>query len=345
MEEVAKYCRKIFIAWIGAVVVTMLSWGIALHSNARQGRSVAKEVALQTLRGIAERVVNREFDGLKIDYSFWHANGRKSAKRKAISKAGNFEVVVDSLKEARGLYSLALVGGKASILNDYGKFPLKQMLAEWEGEMDARYSGVRCALSLKVCPLGNDGSQDLFVGDSASVSSCHELGTYYLDGMYTMSLTAYTAFGFGCRVDWTDALLGGLSVFFLFLVLAGGGFYVIRFLKHEKEENPNEVATACRFGECVFDSINHTLTYKDTTMPCTPQTAKLLLGFGKSPDFFLKNDEINAICGWGSDELGVNQRRRTAISTLKHLFAVDKSVKVDFIKEKKGYQIKISGNL
>lgn len=219
------------------------------------------------------------------------------------------------------------------------------MLAEWEGEMDTRYSGVRCALSLKVRPLGSDGSQDLFVGDSASVASCHELGTYYLDGMYTMRLTAYTVFGFGCCVDWTDALLGGLSVFFFFLVLAGGGFYAIRFRKHEKEENPNEVATAYRFGECVFDSINHTLTYKDTTMPCTPQSAKLLLGFGKSPDFFLTKDEINAICDWGSDELGVNQRRRTAISTLKHLFAVDKSVKVDFINEKKGYQIKISENL
>lgn len=64
MEEVAKYSRKILIAWIGAIVVTMLSWGIALHDNARQGRSVAKEVALQTLRGVAERVVNREFERL-----------------------------------------------------------------------------------------------------------------------------------------------------------------------------------------------------------------------------------------------------------------------------------------
>ena len=44
-----------------------------------------------------------------------------------ITEEGEFEVTIDSLKEAQGLYLLEVVGYKADILNCYGKFPLEKI--------------------------------------------------------------------------------------------------------------------------------------------------------------------------------------------------------------------------
>ncbi len=59
-----KRYKKILMIWICAIVVVAVSVIVALYDNANQGQDVAKEVAVETLRKVAERVVNREFDGL-----------------------------------------------------------------------------------------------------------------------------------------------------------------------------------------------------------------------------------------------------------------------------------------
>lgn len=131
-------------------------WGVALYNNARKGQTVVKEVALQTLQKVAEQVVNREFDKLRVYHVSWDNNGTKQTKRQVITEEGEFEVTIDSLKEAQGLYLLEVVGYKADILNCYGKFPLEKIRSEWQEEMDARYRGTVCVLSLKITPLGKD---------------------------------------------------------------------------------------------------------------------------------------------------------------------------------------------
>lgn len=338
MKEVK--CNKNILAliWIGALVAVTLSGRAVLHDNVCRGRAEAKEVAVQTLRSVAEWVVNQEFEGLEIDYMYFSNDSQKSTMRKALSEAGEFEIVVDSLKEAQGLYSLESVGVRADMLNSCGKFPLEQICAEWKEEMDARYGGTMCALLLKVHPLGSDDTQERCVGDEAVVDSRYDLGTYYLDSMYTMRLTAYTMPGFWCCVDWTDALLWVLSSLFLFLVLVGGAFFVVGSRRNKQAAVSNEVATTYRIGECIFDSIRHTLTYNGETIACTSQSANLLLGFARSPNFFLSMSEIDVLCHWSSDELGVKERRRTAISTLKKLLEVDKSIRIESVRGK-GYQI------
>ena len=64
-----KRYKKILMIWICAIVVVAVSVIVALYDNANQGQDVAKEVAVETLRKVAERVVNREFDGLGISIS------------------------------------------------------------------------------------------------------------------------------------------------------------------------------------------------------------------------------------------------------------------------------------
>lgn len=127
--------NKITVIWTCAIVVVALFWGVALYNNARKGQAVAKEVALQTLRKVAELVVNREFDNLGTYHVSSGSNGKKYTKRQVITEEGEFEVTIDSLKEAQGLYLLEVVGYKADILNCYGKFPLGKIRSEWQEEM------------------------------------------------------------------------------------------------------------------------------------------------------------------------------------------------------------------
>ena len=66
-----KRCNKITVIWTCAIVVVALFWGVALYNNARKGQTVVKEVALQTLQKVAEQVVNREFDKLRVYHVSW----------------------------------------------------------------------------------------------------------------------------------------------------------------------------------------------------------------------------------------------------------------------------------
>lgn len=106
-------------------------------------------------------------------------------------------MIIDSLKEAQGLFPLDVVGFKADMLNYYGKFPLEEICLEWKAEMNDRYGGAMCALFLKVNPMGKGIVQESFTGDETIIASQNDLGTYYLNGMYTMRLTAYMLPDFG----------------------------------------------------------------------------------------------------------------------------------------------------
>lgn len=167
MRKKMKRCKKILIIWICAIAVVAVSVIAALYDNANRGQEVAKEVAVKTLRKVAERVVSREFDRLGMYYASGPDIGKKHTQRKTISEDGEFEVAIDSLKEAQGLFPLDVAGFKADMLNCYGRFPLEEIGLEWKTEMNDRYGGTMCALFLKVNPPGKGIVQESSVGDEA----------------------------------------------------------------------------------------------------------------------------------------------------------------------------------
>lgn len=119
--------------------------------------------------------------------------------------------------------------------------------------------------------------------------------------------------------------------------------FLCRVQLHKKEKATDvSENNSYLIGECSFDAINHTLTYKEDVKSCPPQAAKLLLAFIAASDYFLTNDEIAIACGWGLDDLGLKDRRRAAIYLLRKLFAMDKSIEIISVQEKQGYQIVIS---
>ena len=250
-------------------------------------------------------------------------------------------MTIDSLKEAQGLYLLEVVGYKADILNCYGKFPLEKIRSEWQEEMDARYRGTVCVLSLKITPLGKDVFQETFAGNETICTSQNNLGTYYLDNMYTMSLPAYMQPVFLYCIDWKDNVLLILSCFLCILLF--GLFFYVRIQLHKKEKATDvSEKNIYLIGESSFDAINHTLTNKEEVKFCPPQAAKLLLAFIATSDYFLTYDEIAVVCCWTLSDTGLKERRRKAINSLRKLFETDKSVKILAVSEKQGYQIVIS---
>lgn len=336
-----KRCKKILIIWICAIAVVAVSVIVALYDNANRGQDMAKEVAVETLRKVAERVVNREFDGLGIFYVSGPDSGKKHTKRKTVSEDGEFEVVIDSLKEAQGLFPLDVAGFKANMLNYYGKFPLEEIGFEWKTEMNDRYDGTMCALSLKVNPPGKGIVQESSAGDVVIIAPQNDLGTYYLDGMYTMRLTAYMLPDFWRCVDWADHALLILSCM-LCILLLGSAVYAGGQQYRKRKATDMLTKSTYRFGKYIFDSVNHTLTYEGEKRSCTPQAAKLLLGFAKSPELFLTNDEIAEICGWSLGDLNLGSRRRKAISLLGKLFEADDSIHVLSLPKRNGCQIIVS---
>ena len=169
----------------------------------------------------------------------------------------------------------------------------------------------------------------------------HRLGTYYLDNMYTMSLTAYMQPVFLYCIDWKDNVLLILSCFLCILLF--GLFFYVRIQLHKKEKATDvSEKNIYLIGESSFDAINHTLTNKEEVKFCPPQAAKLLLAFIATSDYFLTYDEIAVVCCWTLSDTGLKERRRKAINSLRKLFETDKSVKILAVSEKQGYQIVIS---
>ena len=159
--------------------------------------------------------------------------------------------------------------------------------------------------------------------------------------MYTMRLTAYMLLDFWHCVDWADHVLQILSCI-LCILLLGLAVYIGGPQYRKRKTADTLTKSTYRFGKYIFDSVNHTLTYEGEKVSCTPQAAKLLLGFAKSSELFLTNDEIAEICGWPLSDLNLGSRRRKAISLLGKLFEADDSVQILLLPERKGYQIVIS---
>ena len=206
------------------------------------------------------------------------------------------------------------------------------------GNVLLRYQGTDSELNINnivsIAPMA-------FAGNETICTSQNNLGTYYLDNMYTMSLTAYMQPVFLYCIDWKDNVLLILSCFLCILLF--GLFFYVRIQLHKKEKATDvSEKNIYLIGESSFDAINHTLTNKEEVKFCPPQAAKLLLAFIATSDYFLTYDEIAVVCCWALSDTGLKERRRKAINSLRKLFETDKSVKILAVSEKQGYQIVIS---
>lgn len=318
------------------MVAATLFWGGAVYYSSLQGQADMRETAIQSLRDIAELEVNRSIEETRIPYSKFFSK-KKHTKRIVITEKGKFEVSIDSVKEAQGLYSLEVMGSKVEILNSFGGFPLKRIYDNWKERMKETRYDIPMALLMEQTPLGSNVVQRLSCGDSAVFVSGNELGSYYLDGAYTMVLTAYLLPDFWECIDWNSPWV--ILVTGAWLILMISVLLKIRASKLQREEHKSDtlIENSYQIGEYVFDIVNYTLTYKDVVKPCSLQLGKLLYAFLVAPDHILTYDEITKVCGWPDDCITLGDRRRDVIRKLRKLF----DGRVEFVAhiEEKVYQM------
>lgn len=334
-----KQCRVVLWGWIVLGTIIILLWGRMVCDSAEQGKIAVMEMAKGNLREVVELELNRAFEKLKIPYSnFFSEKEKKHTKRLAIGIKGKFEVLIDSVKEAQTLYSLEAMGSKVDVLFALDSFPLEQIYANWQGRTKNSQNGVLSTLFLRRTPLGEEVAQESCLGDSAICFPKNELGTYYLDCMYTTALTAYLLPTFWQSVDWTSTWVLLLSC--VWLVWFFSLFIGLRILKlRRKKTTGTLIQNSYQIGEYVFDIVRHTLVYQGSEKSCSLQNGKLLYAFLTASDNLLTYEEIAVVCGWPLDSISLGERRRNAIRNLRDLF----DNKVDFLSfpEKKLCQMVI----
>lgn len=95
-----------------------------------------------------------------------------------------------------------------------------------------------------------------------------------------------------------------------------------------------------QIGEIVFDERRRSLIYQEKETYCSRQAYRLLSSFIHADEYFLSNSEIINVCGWSSTDIGLNEKRRTAVKYLrKQLRTVEIHICIEYIPVREGYQL------
>ena len=330
--------KKKYIVWTGCLLL-LLSAGwtfVVTYESARAGKAEFKRQAEETLRDVGRLVVTERIESLNLPFSF---NGGESLNRGRIvhTAKGVFNVKVDSLKEKQGLYPLKeKVGAYAHILMEISVFPLNELQKDWQKKIPT--SDVSSYLVLRYTPLGTDSVRIDSVGDASIARPSNRIGSYYVDGLYTTTLTAYACTDWREYVDWDNRQIK--KAFHSFL-LAGIILFVGIFLQRQASSAaslPVKKEEFCRsIGKLVYHAESMELTCEGRKVDIQPQPLKLLCAFMQHGGY-LSNADINEALGWDDSALGLDSRRKKTVSILRNfLQAQDASLQIKH--EAGGYRL------
>ena len=335
--------KKKYMVWTGCLLLVLsAAWNaVAVYESAREGKVVFRLQAEEALRDMGRVVVMERFDSLQVPFIFNGGGDRKVYKVRALqTERGNFEVKIDSLKEKQSLYPLGSAAGwEAFFLLETSAFPLDKLQKEWQGrlrEMDAS-----SYLVLRHTPLGTDSVRVDSLGDASIARPDNELGRYYLDDMYTSMLTAYARADFWKCVEWESPRVW---VAFLFFLSAGALGLVVMF-RGRRQPSPaslpvSEEEPVWSIGRWVYHKDTMKLTCEGEKVDIQPQPLKLFCAFMQHGGY-LSYADINEALGWHESSLGLDSRRKRAISTLRTVLR-EKDARIQIKHEEEGYRISVT---
>lgn len=332
--------KKKRIVWTGCLLFLLSAvWtAFAVYESARAGKAEFKRQAEETLRDVGSLVVTERFDSLRLPFSF-SSNGGENLNRGRIvhTAKGLFNVKVDSLKEKQGLYSLKEEAGVyAHVLMEISVFPLNELQKDWQRKI--HIPDVSSYLVLRYTPLGTDSVRVDSVGDASIARPSNRIGSYYVDGLYTMVLTAYACADWKEYVDWDNRQI---KKAFLSFLLAGIILFVGIFLQRQASSAaslPVKKEEFCRsIGKLVYHAESMELTCEGRKVDIQPQPLKLFCAFMQHGGY-LSNADISEALGWDNSALGLDSRRKKAVSTLRNfLQAQDANIQIKH--EAVGYRL------
>ena len=329
--------KKKYIVWTGCLLLLLSAvWTfVVTYESARTGKAEFKRQAEETLRDVGSLVVTERFESFHLPFSF---NGGESLNRGRIAHTakGLFNVKVDSLKEKQGLYPLKEnVGAYAHFLMDISAFPLDKLQKDWQRKI--HIPDVSSYLVLRYTPLGTDSVRVDSVGDASIARPSNRIGSYYVDDLYTTTLTAYACTDWKEYVDWDNRQI---EKAFLSFLLAGIILFVGIFLHRQASSAalPAKREEFCwSIGKLVYHAESMELTCEGRKVDIQLQPLKLLCAFMQHGGY-LSNADISEALGWDNSALGLDTRRKKSVSILRNfLQAQDAGIQIKH--EAGGYRL------
>lgn len=333
--------RKYFVFIISLLLVLSAAWTtFVIKESARTGKAKFKQQAEETLRDVGRLVVTERLKSLRLPLTISDDGKGKDKFRSVLTAKGWFEVAVDSLKEKQGLYSLKEEEGTyAHILMDRSAFPLAELQKDWQRRI--YMSDASSYLVLRYTPLGTDSVRIDSVGDASIARLSNKIGDYYVDDLYTTALTAYACAGWKEYVDWgnrqiTIAFFSFLSIGIILLV----GMFLYR-LAPSAASLPVKQGELCRsIGKLIYHAESMELMCEGEKVDIQPQPLKLFCAFMQHGGY-LSYTDINEALGWHESAVGLDSRRKKAISTLRTVLR-EKDARIQIKHEEEGYRISVT---
>ena len=340
-----KYYRQTCYVMWGFLLLTLGILTYQVFRSGLEGYEHCKQEAEHSLRTATELWINLEFDKLGIPYSY--GGGRlevKSKKHPIVLVEGETAVAVESVKKGERLIASWILNSKARVLFLLNEISFSHLNELWQEDLEDIHPYCSGHLMLQSELPGDRTGGRFMAGNSMLMANEHKLGTYYLDDMYFLELTAYLAVPspWLCT-DWGECeIIVNLVVVILCLCILA--FFVLRSrTRDDKNETNSSDDFVIRISErryqisgVLFDEEAGTLTFGDQSeVKCPMQSYKLLSAFVHAVNHFLSNNRIVEVCGWSLKDTGINVKRRGAVSQLRKLLDCEKShVKVESGKNK-----------
>ncbi|MBD9091087.1 MAG: hypothetical protein EGQ20_00930 [Bacteroides oleiciplenus] len=342
-----KRYKQILCVLGGLLVLTLGVLLYLVHKSGTEEQRKDKQTAEMLLKDAAVAWVSQELEQQGIPFSSGGGNDDvKSSKRRIVTAAGPLIVEVDSVKEEKRLLSSDLLASMVRYLLVPGNSSIDELNKQWQRKLDTGLPYYYSVLEfIPQMPNNKKNLQQAIAGNPSLCLPENKLGDYYLDNMYFLEVKAYlSAPSVWWCADWRriDIVLciGGLVLGIC--ILAFLLIYNRNKIPDDKVDTlpsdvlvqPDEVLSSdkivsedevvCCLGngryqlrEILFDEFEMTITFREQVKQCPKQSYKLLSAFIHAEDHFLSNNRIIEICGWNLTDIGVNNKKRTAISQLR----------------------------
>lgn len=350
-----KHYKQILCVLGGLLVLTSGALVYLVYKSGVEEQRKDKQTAEMLLKDAAMVWVSQEFERQGVPFSSEGGNSEmKSSRRRIVTAAGTLIVEIDSVKETKRLLSSDFLASMARYLFISGGSSIDEFNKQWQKKLDVSLPYYYSVLEfISQMPNYEKNLPQTIAGNPNLCLPENKLGDYYLDNMYFLEVKAYlSAPSVWWCADWRrmDIVLciGGilLGIFILAFLLIYNRNRIpddkVGTLPSDVLVQPDEALSSdkivsedevvCCLGngryrlrEILFDEFEMTITLGEQVKQCPIQPYKLLSAFIHAEDHFLSNNKIIEICDWNLTDIGVNNKKRTAISQLRRLLETNES--------------------
>ena len=334
MHQACRLAALSLLITCGTCCLLWLVGGYRLQAVRQQAIQLLRESVVPVIEHASSSQTSVRISG-QTDFS-------QNKSRSLQTEEGSITASCDSTKERQLLLPDADLTSSLLYLHFAEKFPLSAVYDRWHHSLNATHPSLRCALSLTA--TRRDSTSVVRVGDADLFCSTNQIGQYYLDRLYLLQLTPFVYIPRMSCIKWYDYAWICSAALILLAWLS------VRIRCRREDASPNDSrsssawtgeAAVNSFGSYHYDVQRQLLLFQSTERPCALQTYRLMIAFISAPEHFLTNDEIDKTCGWASDDIGIDNRRRQAISQLRKFLATDNEAELISIRSRKGYQLQL----